>query len=429
MSRYNFGISVIVCTYNRYSDLNKFIQSYLAQQKITIPHELIVVDNNSSDRTSELALWNPSEIEFKYAFEPNQGLSSARNKGAEVATYSWLMYCDDDSFLPDDFLLNLVDTISNNDVDLYGGACLPYYPDGLPSWFPAELETRLKSRTITASHSITLSGSNFGIKRELLFEIGGFNKNFGMVGHKQGMLEERILIETYRNSINAKPILYNPKLFVYHKTPKSRFSVKFQLNRVFLSETAIVRYFVLNGARITFPLIVNAFIDALSATKKSLIKIKLDSFFADCYRLLVVGGGKLSFIYAVYSSYKKKLEYNASNKGKVLAIISDKIVSESCLKKKAHYGIVYSNEEIEYIFSWGMTRDALAQLIRTQNLKSVKIIAFDSDKYSRQARSIRLHNLNLCINLHTRSIDPSKKIRSALNHIKNCLTYDKTIKL
>ena len=56
--------------------------------------ELIVCDNNSSDRTAELARAEGAVV----VFEPVNQIARARNAGAAVATGDWLLFVDADSF-------------------------------------------------------------------------------------------------------------------------------------------------------------------------------------------------------------------------------------------------------------------------------------------------------------------------------------------
>ena len=68
------AISIIVPTYNRCEMLRRTLQSLLVQNFHDISHEVIVVDNNSNDRTREVVeefvSANPSD--FRYAFEPQE---------------------------------------------------------------------------------------------------------------------------------------------------------------------------------------------------------------------------------------------------------------------------------------------------------------------------------------------------------------------
>ncbi len=56
--------------------------------------EVIVCDNNSTDRTAELARQAGATV----VFEPVNQISRARNRGAQAATGDWLLFLDADSF-------------------------------------------------------------------------------------------------------------------------------------------------------------------------------------------------------------------------------------------------------------------------------------------------------------------------------------------
>jgi glycosyltransferase involved in cell wall biosynthesis len=55
--------------------------------------ELIVCDNNSTDRTAELARSGGAKV----VFEPVNQIARARNRGAEAASGDWLVFVDADS--------------------------------------------------------------------------------------------------------------------------------------------------------------------------------------------------------------------------------------------------------------------------------------------------------------------------------------------
>lgn len=88
--------SIVIPTYNRAKTLGRAIESVLGQ---TFPaFEIIVVDDGSSDRTKDVV---ESFTQIRYVFQSNSGVSSARNKGAELADGDWLVFLDsDDEILP-----------------------------------------------------------------------------------------------------------------------------------------------------------------------------------------------------------------------------------------------------------------------------------------------------------------------------------------
>src|SRR5687768_3226235 len=56
-------------------------------------HEIIVCDNNSSDRTAEIARAKGARV----VFEPINQIGRARNSGAAAASGDWLIFIDADS--------------------------------------------------------------------------------------------------------------------------------------------------------------------------------------------------------------------------------------------------------------------------------------------------------------------------------------------
>lgn len=95
-------ISVVVPAYNASEFLAECIESILCQ---TIKDwELILIDDGSTDNTSEIAeqysSLNPSKI--RVARTANIGVSAARNLGIDMAAGRYIAFCDaDDTYLQD----------------------------------------------------------------------------------------------------------------------------------------------------------------------------------------------------------------------------------------------------------------------------------------------------------------------------------------
>ena len=84
-------ISVVIPTYNRYEFLKRALKSVFLQSYL--PQEVIVVDDGSSDKTSNILQDFPS---IKYIYQDNAGVSSARNLGINNAIYEWIAFLDSD---------------------------------------------------------------------------------------------------------------------------------------------------------------------------------------------------------------------------------------------------------------------------------------------------------------------------------------------
>ena len=91
-------ISVIVPAFNEekliVDSLRCIRTAFGAFDRLGWERELIVCDNNSTDRTAELARAAGATV----VFEPVNQIGRARNRGAEAATGDWLVFIDADSY-------------------------------------------------------------------------------------------------------------------------------------------------------------------------------------------------------------------------------------------------------------------------------------------------------------------------------------------
>ena len=91
-------ISVIIPTYNRRHTLQRAIDSVATQT--FEPFEIIIIDDGSQDGTKGWIKEKYSSI--KYIYQSNNGVSSARNKGINLAQGSWVALLDsDDEWMPE----------------------------------------------------------------------------------------------------------------------------------------------------------------------------------------------------------------------------------------------------------------------------------------------------------------------------------------
>ncbi len=91
-------ISVIIPTYNRASCLGEAIQSVLDQDHFVrngpSSFELLVVDDGSDDNTRDVVRSFGKRV--KYHFQPNRGISVARNRGLDLAQGDYVAFLDSD---------------------------------------------------------------------------------------------------------------------------------------------------------------------------------------------------------------------------------------------------------------------------------------------------------------------------------------------
>jgi glycosyltransferase involved in cell wall biosynthesis len=131
--------SVIICCYNSSQRLPKTIE-HLAQQKTDIDWEIIVVDNNSTDNTAEVAKseWNKynNPVSFRVVKEPVAGLSTARERGIKESKGKYIIFCDDDNWLAPDYVQNAYNIMENNQkIGALGGWGEAVADIDFPDWF------------------------------------------------------------------------------------------------------------------------------------------------------------------------------------------------------------------------------------------------------------------------------------------------------
>lgn len=111
--------SVIIPLYNKASYVDKTIRSILGQT--FTDYELIIIDNGSTDGSSEIvAAFSDSRMTV-YRLEENVGVSNARNKGVSLSTAPYITFLDADDWWEPTFLEEMTGLIERHpDAGIYG---------------------------------------------------------------------------------------------------------------------------------------------------------------------------------------------------------------------------------------------------------------------------------------------------------------------
>lgn len=137
----NLGISIIICCYNSNKRLANTLRHLANQKNIEkINIEILLIDNASNDNTSEIALkeWERfnSEIKLKIYAEPIPGLSNARKKGIKQAKYDYIIFCDDDNWLEENYLSYAYQIMENQtNIGALCGQNIGFTNSNFPTWF------------------------------------------------------------------------------------------------------------------------------------------------------------------------------------------------------------------------------------------------------------------------------------------------------
>ncbi|MCK4738277.1 MAG: glycosyltransferase family 2 protein, partial [Sulfurimonas sp.] len=166
------NISVVIPTYNRYEVLQRALTSVYAQTYK--PKEIIVIDDGSTDETSQIQNLFPS---VKYYYQENSGVSSARNLGIKNSTYDWIAFLDSDDEFHIDKLKAHVD-FHKNSPDIR----MSYTNE---KWIRDDREVKLPKKYQKVggdifeeclSHCIIAPSATL-IHKDLLDEVGLFDEN------------------------------------------------------------------------------------------------------------------------------------------------------------------------------------------------------------------------------------------------------------
>jgi glycosyltransferase involved in cell wall biosynthesis len=133
------GVSVVICCFNSRHRIVPTLEHLALQKGIEFPWEVILVDNNSTDGTSEIAIetWNKnnSPCPFRVIKELRPGTMHARKKGIEVSNYRYLLYCDDDNWLNENYIKTAFSTIGMDErISAVGGIGFLEFEKAPPDW-------------------------------------------------------------------------------------------------------------------------------------------------------------------------------------------------------------------------------------------------------------------------------------------------------
>ena len=140
--------------------------------------EIVVVDNNSTDGTRAVVERYPA---VTYVFEPEKGITRARQRGFLTATGDILAYVDADTHPPAGWIEQIWEEYERHpDIACLSGPYSFYDLSGLrnmlsSAWFVA-------ARPLSALTGYLMVGGNFAIRRDVLVKMGGFDSSIEFYG-------------------------------------------------------------------------------------------------------------------------------------------------------------------------------------------------------------------------------------------------------
>ncbi len=129
-------VTVAICTWNRAGLLD---QTLAEMHKLRVPQgvewELIVVNNNCTDKTDEVLARHEKQLPLRRIFEPRPGKSHAANSAIAATRGELLLWTDDDALVSPDWIGAYVAAAARwPEASFFGGPVRPWFESSPPDW-------------------------------------------------------------------------------------------------------------------------------------------------------------------------------------------------------------------------------------------------------------------------------------------------------
>jgi len=229
-------VTVILCTYNRCESLAKTMASLSA---LKLPEsfgwEVLVVDNNSTDRTREVVetFCHRYPGHFRYLLEKQQGKSYALNAGVRESRGKILAFTDDDVIVEPTWLLNLTASLMSGNCVGVGGKTLPELGFTPPKWLGLQRPYVYGPLGIfdlgDTPSELTQPpfGNNMAYRREMFDTYGHFRTELGPRPGSEIRSEDTELGQRILRA--GQHLRYEPSAVLYHAIPANRVQKEYLL--------------------------------------------------------------------------------------------------------------------------------------------------------------------------------------------------------
>lgn len=167
-------ISVVIPAYNEEKNIANCLNA-LVSQTTKKPFEVIVVDNNSTDKTAQIIKGFHHQLHLMLIHEKRKGRGAARYAGFKIANGDIILSTDADTIVPANWVETMANYFNNPSVVAVTGVCK--YDDC--SRITNALTSLMQPITMRLYNLFIghywLSGFNFAIRKSVYERAGGFN--------------------------------------------------------------------------------------------------------------------------------------------------------------------------------------------------------------------------------------------------------------
>ncbi len=231
----NIDISIIIATYNRAEYLRGTLDSLApAVMRYGEPVEIFVVNNRCTDVTDQVVYTFQQahpELDVHLLHEERAGLSHARNTGLAHAHGAIFCFLDDDVYIPEQWLAELLKafTLADNIGCIAGRIKLSFPETAKPDWIDEEYhgcysQFELGDESRMLPRGETFYGANFVLTRHTVEVVGQWNTTLGRKGLTLLSGEEP---EYAKRIWQAGFIIaYSASGFIHHRVAPERLTVR-----------------------------------------------------------------------------------------------------------------------------------------------------------------------------------------------------------
>ncbi|MDE7006368.1 MAG: glycosyltransferase [Alistipes sp.] len=223
-------LSLVIPTHNRAASLLELLESVVRQTADPAAWECVVVDNASTDDTSvRFAAFAASHPDFnlRMVYEPEPGVSHARNRGFQEARAARVAAVDDDERINEGFVAAYLDFFAAHpDAVVAGGRIVAEYTIARPCWMSKYTEMPVANpmdfgpEVRPFPRGRVPGGGNMAFRRDAALRYGGFDVSLGRVGRELIGGEENDLFE--RMLRGGETIWYVPGAVIWHIIPPEK---------------------------------------------------------------------------------------------------------------------------------------------------------------------------------------------------------------
>lgn len=311
----NIGVSIIICCFNSAKRLKPTLE-HIAKQKVddAVNWELLIIDNASVDNTSLIAKEILDNINFKCEYtillESQKGLMFARKRAIAESKYKYLLFCDDDNWLNENYLQNAFEILeSDHKIGALGGWGEPIFEINPPKWF-LDLGINYatdKQASQTGEVPKNLSyvyGAGAVYRKEIFTLLDQYKVNFYLTGRKGKLLLSSEDVEIgYWISLLGYKIWFSENLLFKHHIEKNRLDWNYIIKHAY--GHGISRAFLRPYANILFNIKYNFLKDLLQLLKDVYSIVKYRGNDITIKKCKINFYQRIGEIYAYMNFYKK----------------------------------------------------------------------------------------------------------------------------